>query len=62
MFTTLQRSKIFYDKPVNNNYNNNYNNNNIYNNKKCWFCDAFCKNFVSICENCKQDKFKKKFN
>ena len=28
-------------------------------NKKCWFCDSSCKNFVNICNECKLKKLKK---
>jgi hypothetical protein len=28
-------------------------------NKNCWFCETVCKDFVSICDFCKQERLKK---
>ena len=32
---------------------------NIKNKRVCWFCQIECHEFVSICENCKYEKFTK---
>lgn len=31
----------------------------VLNVKNCWFCERPCTTFVSICQICKKDKFKK---
>ena len=30
------------------------------NNKKCWFCEQVCYDFVSICKNCETERKKKR--
>ena len=62
METQLKNSTNFinsiYINDIDNKYNHYYGKVK-YNNKKCWFCDSRCINFVNICNDCEKKKLKK---